>query len=117
MGGGHATDTIFMGEVEEGGKWKVRPADVGITLRHLLLHTSGFAYDFTSEETHSLVSLLSYFKKKLVCVFQSFFGTVRTPGEASRDRNGPSLRLRHPSRVRSWIEVGIRLWYVLSSIG
>lgn len=52
---GHPTDTIFDGKDAE-GNWKFRPARIGITLRHLLLHTAGFEFFFNSEELHSLVS-------------------------------------------------------------
>lgn len=45
---------IFDGKDEE-GKWKLRDAEVGITLRHLLTHTSGLGYEFTSEEHKDLV--------------------------------------------------------------
>lgn len=55
LGSCHPTDTIFVAG-EYGGKREVRPAEVGITLRHLLLHTAGFGYEFTSEATHSVVS-------------------------------------------------------------
>lgn len=55
LGNGRGTDFIFDGK-DEDGAWKLRPAKVGITLRHLLLHSAGFGYTFTSEETASKAS-------------------------------------------------------------
>ncbi|KAK4702750.1 hypothetical protein P7C70_g3470, partial [Phenoliferia sp. Uapishka_3] len=49
LGNGESLDKIFDGK-DEKGEWKTRSAKVGITLRHLLLHTSGLGYFFTSEE-------------------------------------------------------------------
>ena len=54
LGSGNACDRIFDGKDEEGA-WKFKPATVGLTLRHLLLHASGFGYSFSSEEDASLV--------------------------------------------------------------
>ncbi|GAA6000617.1 hypothetical protein JCM10207_004578 [Rhodosporidiobolus poonsookiae] len=41
--------TLFDGK-DDNGEWKFKQARKGITLRHLLTHTSGLAYNFTSEE-------------------------------------------------------------------
>ncbi|GAA6000615.1 hypothetical protein JCM10207_004577 [Rhodosporidiobolus poonsookiae] len=41
--------SIFDGKDDKGG-YKLKPASVGITLRHLLTHTSGFSAGFTSDE-------------------------------------------------------------------
>ncbi|GAA6038571.1 hypothetical protein JCM8097_004637 [Rhodosporidiobolus ruineniae] len=41
---------LFDGK-DENGEWRFKQAQKGITLRHLLTHTSGFAYDFVAEET------------------------------------------------------------------
>ena len=57
LGNGHPTDKIFDGKDTEGNH-KFRPAKIGITLRHLLLHTAGFEYFFNSEEMESLVGYL-----------------------------------------------------------
>ncbi|KAK4699941.1 hypothetical protein P7C70_g6313, partial [Phenoliferia sp. Uapishka_3] len=53
LGNGMATDWIFDGQDKE-GNWKLKRAEVGITLRHLLLHVSGFGYGFTAEEFRDL---------------------------------------------------------------
>ena len=52
---GRPVSKIFDGKDEE-GNWKLRDAEIGVTLRHLLTHTSGLGYEFTSEEHRDLAS-------------------------------------------------------------
>ncbi|GAA6038557.1 hypothetical protein JCM8097_004629 [Rhodosporidiobolus ruineniae] len=40
---------LFDGK-DENGAWRFKQAQKGITLRHLLTHTTGFSYEFASEE-------------------------------------------------------------------
>ncbi|GAA6038555.1 hypothetical protein JCM8097_004628 [Rhodosporidiobolus ruineniae] len=40
---------LFDGK-DEKGEWRFKEAEKGITLRHLLTHTAGFAYEFAKEE-------------------------------------------------------------------
>ena len=54
LGNGQETDYIFDGK-DEDGKWKTKKATVGVTLRHMLLHVSGFGYDFGNEAIRDLV--------------------------------------------------------------
>ncbi|GAA6000657.1 hypothetical protein JCM10207_004596 [Rhodosporidiobolus poonsookiae] len=49
--------TLFDGK-DDNGEWKFKQARKGITLRHLLTHTSGLAYNFTSEEVAWLLGSL-----------------------------------------------------------